>query len=190
MGISVLAALVSVDGPAAAAHRDIDSRCLELTRRTALRIAPIVAGLGLTAGQVREARSRLSAYYGARGFDGLEGIGLTTRQLATINHRIAFQVAGNSHPLGWPCAPFKNPSRVLKFLKADLAANGVGPPFRVISMSPRQIQFQAGDYWGSGPPMVVVRSGPREIWTRWLVWNARKGRFEPADFLDHTRFEP
>jgi hypothetical protein len=184
LGISVFAALVIVVGLPAAGHKDIDSRCLELTRRTALRTAPIVAGLGLTPGQVREARSRLSAYYGARGFDGLNGIGLNTRQLATINRRIAFQVAGNSHPLGWPCAPFKNPSRLLKFLKADLAADGIGPPFRVISISPMQIQLEAGDW----RPVVVLRLGPRLILVRLFYW--RNGRLRPGDFLEPTRFEP
>lgn len=112
---------------------------------------------------MKELRFRLASYWSVRGFAGLDGIGLTPEQMREIQRRIDVQVAAmNKHPVGWPCKPLKNRSRVVGYMKEKLIDNGFRPNMRFSNPSPRQIAFrgiQDGvEYLG-----VVVKSGPRQI---------------------------
>lgn len=120
----------------------------------------LVDGLGLTPDQVRAARSRLSQYGGAN-YQGLAGLGLTSAQITEIQRRLG--AAG--HPEGWPCAPFKNKIRVVRFVAAKLVYNGFRPGIQFFTVSPRQVRFNATQdgiqYYG-----VVAKTAPRQITIR------------------------
>ena len=68
----------------------------------------------------------------------------------------------SSWPLGSPCAPFKNRTKVIAQVKALLIHNGFRPAMSFTIASPRQITFQAiqdgNQYYG-----VVVKTAPRQI---------------------------
>jgi len=160
--LGVVAGSGSVQITPAATHLDV-GRCLQLTTTTGLRTSAILNGLELTPDQTREMRSRLASYFSIRGFAGLEGLDLTPEQKQEIQRRIDLQVERmNRYPLGWPCKPFKNPSGVVRFVKAELIANGFRPRMSFTKTSPRQFQFRAiqDGYSFIG---VVAKTGPRQI---------------------------
>lgn len=138
-------------------------KCLDLTGRTGIRSKNIVANLGLTPEQAGEVRSRISDYWSAGGFPGLDGIGLTPEQEAEIMRRLAIEVKKSSWPLGWPCKPFTHRSKVIKFVTAELLANGFRPRMRLLGNAPRQIRISAIQ---DGLPFIVLvvrAGGPRTI---------------------------
>lgn len=116
--------------------------CLELTTTHSLNTDAITTGLGLPRTTTLAVRARLTKY-GTPGFT-LDGLGLTSALLAEINRRIAIQVAEmNRYPLGWPCKPFTNPTRVIGFMRAKLVYNGFRPNMTVRLLTTRQIRFLA-----------------------------------------------
>ena len=172
LGVLIIACAtlsVGADPTAAADSLNVD-RCLQLTTTKALSTSRILSGIvGLTPDQVRELRSRLASYNSARGFKGLDGMGLTPEQIQEIQRRIDVQVAEwNRYPLGWPCKPFKDPSAVQKFVRADLIDNGFRPRMTFKKTSPRQFQLRAiqdgNEYLG-----IVVKTGSRQLTIRLLA---------------------
>jgi hypothetical protein len=138
-------------------------KCLDLTGRTGIRSKGIADNLGLTPDQVREVRSRISTYWSLRGFEGLDGIGLTPEQETEILRRLAIEAKKSSWPLGWPCKPFTHRSKVIKFVMAELVANGFRPRMKLIGSAPRQIRISAIQ---DGLPFIVLvvrAGGPRTI---------------------------
>jgi hypothetical protein len=159
-----------------AAPATTQANCLTSTKRDplgistnpALRANAIVRGLGLTADQTREVRARLARYRPSRPFT-LDGLGLTSEQTREIRRRLAAQVAEwNKYPLGWPCAEFKNRSKVIAFVKAKLIENGFRPNARVFVATPRQIQLR-GIQDGVDILGAVVKTGPRQITVRLMA---------------------
>jgi hypothetical protein len=137
------------------------SDCFNLTNAQGLRSAPILDGLEITADQKKEVRSRLSLYGSLRGYPGLDGIGLTDEQVATIDERIRQQVA-SWKPVGWPCAPLKNRAKVIALVKKTLVYNGFRPAIRVWKVAPRQVQLMTvRDGWEY--VAVVAKTGARRI---------------------------
>lgn len=163
VAVCVLAGIAAAQVHAAPAYtRD----CLDQTTARALDTKRVVGGLGLPADQVRELRARLSTYGSVRNDFTLNGLGLTAAQITEIKRRIAVQVAEwNKYPLGYPCAAFKNPTKVMAYMKAELIDNGFRPRMTMTLRSPRQVQFVAIQdgvrYWGT-----VAKYGPRLIKTR------------------------
>lgn len=138
-------------------------QCLNLTTATELNTSAITRNIGLTPIEVRELRARLTEYNSIRGFPGLDGLGLTDSQIATINARIAAQVAKTAHPLGYPCAAFTHRAKTAAFVRAMLIGNGFAAfSIQFYASGPRQIQFSAvlnGQKYAGA----VARSGVRQI---------------------------
>jgi hypothetical protein len=99
----------------------------------------VIADLGLTADQKRALRARLVSYLSVRGFEGFDGLGQTPAQIGEMKRRIAVQEAAmrRKYPLGWPCAPFKNKPRVVRFIRAKLLYNGYRPALTFTHPNPR-----------------------------------------------------
>jgi hypothetical protein len=136
--------------------------CLAATAARHFDTAAVVANLGLTPDQVRATRARLSQYTTASGVPNLDGLGLTPAQITEIKRRMAAYTATHTHPLGWPCAPFKNRARVVKFVKSTLIYNGFRPSVQFYGTAPRQIAFKGiqdgQEYFGT-----VAKYGLRKI---------------------------
>jgi hypothetical protein len=81
-----------------------------------------------------------------------------------MKRRIAVQVAEmtRKNPLGWPCAPFKNRARVVKYIRAKLLYNGYRPAMTFAHPNPRQIRFR-GIQDGDEQTGTLVKSGTRQI---------------------------
>lgn len=177
LAVALLLLIVIVQAQAIPAATQLDlQRCLNLTTARTLATKKILSGLELTADQVRELRSRLLSYNSVSGYRGIDGIGLTREQKAEILRRIAVQVAEmNRYPLGWPCKPFVNPTRVARWVKAKLIANGYRPAMSFRKTSPRQFQFRAIQD-GVEQFGVVAKSGRRQIAVRVQSVSPRWGR--------------
>jgi hypothetical protein len=162
---TTLVALVSVQAAPAAVSPRI-GKCLEtsMVNRTALSVDRVIADLGLTADQKRALRARLASYDSVRGFEGFGGLGLTSAQIGEMKRRIAVQEAAmrRKYPLGWPCAPFKNKPRVIRYIRAKLLYNGYRPAMTFTNPNPRQIRFH-GIQDGDEQRGTLVKSGPRQI---------------------------
>lgn len=159
-GLIVAAVTLAVAVPTGAAT---PSKCLEMTTATGLRTSAILTGLDLSGQQTRELRSRLAMYHSVRGFPGVDGLGLSPTVRREVLRRIAVQVAAmNAHPLGWPCDPFENQTRVVAWVKARLIANGFRPNVSVTGTSPRQLQIN-GIQDGVEMYGAVAKSGPHTI---------------------------
>lgn len=153
---SVLCAIAAPAVPAAS-HQS----CLSATQTSSLNTSALTDGLGLTAAQVKAARARLSQYGSGR-YQGLDGIGLTVAQIATIQQRLN-AAAANTHPAGWPCAPFQNRSRVVTWMRAKLISNGFrSASIHFFLVSPRQVTFN-GIQDGYELYGVVTKTGTRQI---------------------------
>lgn len=162
--LALIAALAALAATTTAPAANTYTRtCFDLTTARGLDTKRVVNGLGLPPDLIRELRGRLASYNSVRNDFTLEGLGLTAAQITEIKRRIAVQVAEwNKYPLGWPCAPFKNPARVIKYVKAQLIYNGFRPAMTVRIMSTRQIRFQAIQD-GQRYTVIVAKFGPREI---------------------------
>jgi hypothetical protein len=139
-------------------------RPLNITPRRALDTDQIIRGLELTPDQKRALRARLAGYPPRPGRECTLGdLGLTPEQIAEIERRLAAYMAErNKYPLGWPCAPFKNKTKVIAFMRAQLIYNGFRPNMTFTVASPRRIHFNAIQdgisYFG-----VIVKTAPRQI---------------------------
>lgn len=59
--------------------------------------------------------------------------------------------ATGTHPLGWPCGPFKHRALVLTWVRATLVASGFRPQsIKFTKIGPRQIQFRGVQSGGGG----------------------------------------
>lgn len=164
---------VALVGSAQAA---VPSSCLNLTAAKGLNTKAITSDLGLTPDQVREARGRLVTFNSVRGFEGLEGIGLTAEQVATMTARINAQVA-SWKPLGYPCAAFTHRTRTVAWVRSTLVANGFrSASIRVTKAVPRQLQLtgiQDGiDVW-----ITVARTGPKGVAIRLVTTHSGGGTY-------------
>lgn len=166
-GIAVVCTVMALLGSAVGAARSapaVTQSCLDMTSGRHYDDS-IVANLGLTADQKREAEQRLSQYTTASGPPNLDGLGLTSAQAAEIRRRMSAYAARYNHPVGWPCAPFKNRARVVKFVKSTLIYNGFRPSMQFYGTALRQIQFRAiqdgQPYYGT-----VAKYGLRKITIR------------------------
>lgn len=144
-------------GSSASGAKPPITECFASTHRKSLDWRPILAGLDLTGEQKRALQQRLPNYWHwgehVTGpfvppdsvVPGLEGLGLTAEQLQVIQSRIKAQVAKMNldKPVGWPCEPFRNPSRVIAFVRDMLVYNGFPPNAAFRRANPRQIVFQA-----------------------------------------------
>jgi hypothetical protein len=137
-------------------------KCLDLTGRTGINARKIADGLGLDPDTERAVRARVGTYDSLGGFKGLDGLGLTAEQVAEIMRRIEADIAANSWPIGSPCAPFKNRTKVIAQIRALLIYNGYRPAMKFTNPSPRQIRVRAIQ---GGVEMldVVVKTGPRKV---------------------------
>lgn len=119
-------------------------RCLDSTGHSALPTDSIMQGLVLTGDQKRELRARLSTFDSVRGFEGLDGIGLTAEQTALIQKRLNAVIAERkAHGPGWPCPAFKNPAKSIALVRSTLVYNGFRPAMWIKLVTPRQIAFRA-----------------------------------------------
>lgn len=68
----------------------------------------------------------------------------------------------SGRPAGYPCAPFKNQSKTIAFVKSTLVYNGFRPAMRIVSRQPRQVQLEAvRDGWRYF--VIVARTGKRQV---------------------------
>lgn len=156
--LAALSILVST-----ATATDVPYQCFAMTTTKGLNSRAILTGLPLTRDQKRELESRLASYRSVRGFEGLDGVGLTAGDRQIIQQRIQAQVdAMNSKTLGAPCQAFRNPDRSVLYIRSQLLYNGFRPSTKVYLASPRQIQIQGIQdgvvYFGA-----AVRVGGRRI---------------------------
>jgi hypothetical protein len=148
----------------ATASSQVDiGQCLQATNMKVLPTAKITDGLGLPADVRRAVRMRLTEY-GTSRYAGIDDLGLTPDQASAIKARIAAEVAKmTAHPVGWPCAPFKNKTAVVKYMRRQLVANGFrAAGLKFFYVSPRQIQYQ-GIQDGEDTFGAIVTSAPRTL---------------------------
>lgn len=157
--ITVIFALIALTLASSAGATQ--TSCLD-TAQAKVATSAMADGLGLTPAQVKAVRARLSTYGSVQGFAGFDGLGLTAAQIVELKRRLAAQIAAHTHPAGWPCAPFKNQARVMRFVKAKLIYNGFRPAMQFFVTSTRQFRFNAIQdgiqYYG-----VVAKTGARQI---------------------------
>jgi hypothetical protein len=148
------ATLLVVPAVATAASRINVDQCLELTNKSELPLSKITKDLGLSRDLAREVQARLSQYWSSN-YAGIDDLGLTPEQSSAIKQRIAAEVAKmNAHPVGWPCAPFKHRTAVMRYMRRQLIANGFhAAGLKFTLTSPRQIQYQGikdgEEMWGA-----------------------------------------
>jgi len=82
--------------------------------------------------------------------------------LTNTHHAAGGKLVSSGHPVGWPCAVFKNPARVITYVRRTLIYNGWRPAMNVYRPSSRQIRFvgivDGVQYWA-----IVAKTGDRRI---------------------------
>lgn len=160
--MSIIVALALTANASALTPSQI-GKCLDLSGRSALRLAHVDDGLGLTREQITEAKQRVADFWrGHTAAWNLDGLGFTPEQDATFTQRVNAMIARSSWPIGSPCPKFKNRAKVVSEVKKLLIYNGYRPAMKVTYTSPRQIMIDA-ILDGYRYFVTVVKIAPRTV---------------------------